>query len=269
MTADDVIALADRRLQARAVLRRIQRVVTARDLEDASTKELHQDSWHIRIPRFVPSTHLLLVDRRTAIYADLVIALPSDEPVYLVEDPSQIRTLYQLFEAGWSAHTDLIYRDRFGGVTQAERRQIITVSSTQWSQLITELAKHPEYLYALPSRRFEELVAELLSRDGMDVCLTPPHKDGGRDILAYLKTPAGENLFYVECKRYSSTNPVGIRLVRELFGIVESERATAGLLVTTSRFTEGALRFRESVHYRMSLKDFEDLAWWLNQHSKA
>ena len=43
----------------------------------------------------------------------------------------------------------------------------------------------PDRLHELHPRRFEELVAELLAREGLDVELTPASKHGGRDVLAY------------------------------------------------------------------------------------
>jgi len=235
---------------------------------DGRMDERRNGHWVVRIPPFVPPANLLLVDQDTAIYADLAYSERKDDAVYLVDTPKDISILQSVFESAWSADTDLLYRDHLGDLTQEEEQRVITLGAAQWQRIIDELARYPERIHALSSRRFEELVAELLLRDGMDVQLTPAQKDGGRDVLAYLSTPAGEHLFYVECKRYSPDNPVGVRLVRELFGVVEAERATAGLLVTTSRFTEGAIRFRESVRHRMSLNDFERLTDWLQRHSQ-
>lgn len=140
---------------------------------------------------------------------------------------------------------------------------LIIASEAIWTDLIASLSRNPEQLYTLPPRRFEELVAELLCRDGMEVQLTPPTKDGGVDILAFCNTQAGRHLYLVECKRYSKENPVYVSLVRSLYGVVEAERATAGLLVTTSFFTKGALSFSESIKYRLSMKNYDDLVRWI------
>jgi restriction endonuclease Mrr len=45
--------------------------------------------------------------------------------------------------------------------------------------------------------------------------------------------------------------------VRGLYGLVEAERATSGLIVTTSYFTTGAVAERERLKYRMALADFD------------
>ena len=114
-------------------------------------------------------------------------------------------------------------------------------------------------------RRFEELVAELLSRHGIGVDLTEPTKDGGRDILAWADTAAGRHLYLVECKRCGQDNPVGVALVRALYCVVSSENATGGLLVTTSWFTRGAREFQASVQNRLWLRDYDGVVGWLKE----
>jgi len=48
-------------------------------------------------------------------------------------------------------------------------------------------AQHPEKLYDLSPRKFEELIASIMGDFGFDVELTPASRDGGRDIIAYLR----------------------------------------------------------------------------------
>lgn len=135
-----------------------------------------------------------------------------------------------------------------------------------WESLIKLLAKDPRLLYDLPPRKFEELVAELLCREGLHTCLTPSSNDRGRDILAFHETRLGKHLYLVECKRYRSDRPVGVTVVRQLYGVVTQERATAGLVITTSNFTKNAVAFRNTVEHQMSLKDYESLCDWLSKY---
>jgi len=147
--------------------------------------------------------------------------------------------------------------------TPPEETKIIVASEQDWSRLIKYLAQNPNMIYSLTPRKFEELVAELFIRDGMRVQLTPSTNDGGRDILVVSDTSLGKHLYYVECKQYSKDNPVGVELIRALYGVVEADKATAGLLVTTSYFTKGAKSFHESLKHRLSLRDHDDLIEWL------
>jgi len=120
-------------------------------------------------------------------------------------------------------------------------------------------------MYEISPRQFEEFVAELLEREGFNVNLTKATRDGGKDIFIATKNNLGNFLYYVECKRYSSDNPVGVNLVRELYGTISADRATAGLLITSSYFTPDAISFTKNIQYQLSLKDFFDLKTWVNE----
>lgn len=148
-----------------------------------------------------------------------------------------------------------------------DRRIWLTAGSIS-DQLVDALAKEPELLYDLPSRRFEELVAELMSREGFSVTLTPATRDGGKDVIVRCASVLGSALYYVECKKYGRQQSVGIRTVRELYGVVEHDSVTGGIIATTSFFSKGALEFQEKVPYRLTLKDFSDLSSWLASSSR-
>ena len=146
-------------------------------------------------------------------------------------------------------------------------KQVIVESRQRWDDILRELNSDPQKLFDLPPRQFEELTAELLDRRGIRVQLTPESKDGGKDILAFLDTPLGEQLYLVECKRYAADNPVGVAFVRALYGMVEKENATGGIIVTTSRFTKGAMEFQDDLNYKLSLKDYGDLTQWIHEET--
>jgi len=131
-------------------------------------------------------------------------------------------------------------------------------------ELLRLMRDDPTLLHRTDPRHFEMIVAELLDRQGFQVTLTAPSADGGRDIHVVQQATLGSFLYFVECKRYAPDRPVGVEIVRSLHGVVDAERATAGLVVTSSRFTAGAREFESKVPHRMALKDFTDLKAWLN-----
>lgn len=130
-------------------------------------------------------------------------------------------------------------------------------------ELIARLAQRPELMRELAPRRFEELVAELFNRRGYHVTLTPATRDGGVDIYALSKGALGESLYVIECKRYAPSRRVGVDVVRGLYAVAEVQRATKGILVTTSGFTKDAIAFASPLEYRLSLQDFDALKTWL------
>lgn len=73
----------------------------------------------------------------------------------------------------------------------------------------------------------------------------------------------GSALYVVECKRYSPDRPVGVGIVRELYGVVQAERLTGGIVATTSYFTADARQFTAQLSYQLSLADFHAVRSWI------
>lgn len=143
--------------------------------------------------------------------------------------------------------------------TQTTRSRIILAND----QLIEHLRRQPCDLHKLAPRRFEELVAHLLEDMGWEVSLTKQTRDGGRDILAFLDAEVGRLLCLVEAKRYSPERPVGVELVRNLYGALSDEQASLALLVTTSYFSPDAREFQRRHIYQLSLREYQDVVGWL------
>lgn len=135
--------------------------------------------------------------------------------------------------------------------------------------IIGELADHPEDLFQIEPRRFEEIVAELLAGFGWQISLTPPTRDGGYDILAIKRDESGLDLSYiVECKRYASDRKVGVDVLRSLYGVKFDLGLPNALLATTSSVTKDGL---ELVRSRPDIQvvDFDRLSDWLRKYKKA
>lgn len=78
----------------------------------------------------------------------------------------------------------------------AASSKLIHAVATVNDELVHHLARHPELLYELNPRRFEELVAELLKAQGFEPTLTPQTRDGGCDIRAARSDALGSLLYY-------------------------------------------------------------------------
>lgn len=148
----------------------------------------------------------------------------------------------------------------------AAERRIITDIRVISDELLRQLAHDPQLVFNIPPRRFEELVAELLERNGYAVTLTPQTRDGGKDMYAAKHDDLGSFLYIVECKRHAPDRPVGIGVVRALYGVAQHERVNAAMVMTTSYFSAPAREFAEDLRYQVSLKDYFDLRHWLDRH---
>ena len=134
------------------------------------------------------------------------------------------------------------------------------------AEVIKQLSRNPKDLYNLPSRGFEELIAEILSSYGWEVVLTSATKDGGYDIFAVVKNISGlQTSWIIECKRYALHHKVGVDIVRALYGVKYDLRVGNALLATTSYFTKGVQDFKAS-RYDLELRDYEGILEWLNQY---
>jgi restriction system protein len=193
---------------------------------------------------------------------------------WLDDRPLTPRTLIQALDEGvlsqrnvapgvelYSAAVILGPDGRPASADQTHRAEIeVRAASERLFELVHE---SPDLIRALTPREFEEVVAEYFHRQGYEVELTASSRDGGKDVYAAKTDALGSFLYIVECKAFSPTNPVGVRFVRHLYGVVQHERATAGVLATTSHFTHGAKAFQQDVQFQLSLRDFGDVKQWL------
>jgi HJR/Mrr/RecB family endonuclease len=146
---------------------------------------------------------------------------------------------------------------------------ILRVDAEEISEeLIKHLAKHPELMHKLNSRKFEYLVAELFKDKGYDVELTKRTRDGGFDVRAIYRSDIGALLTLIECKKYAPENKIGVEFVRGLYGVVTSEGATKGLIATTSTFSRDAKALQKKHEFRLELADMHSLRKWLSEYGR-
>lgn len=112
-------------------------------------------------------------------------------------------------------------------------------------------------------RKFEQLSAEYLDRQGYIVELGPGRGDNGVDVRAWAKDGDGRPQIIVQCKRQKAL--VEKVVVKALYADVIHEDATSGLLVTTSHLSPGAEATRAARAYPVSVADRETLKRWLSQ----
>ena len=131
------------------------------------------------------------------------------------------------------------------------------------SVLLNHLKNKPQDIHRLSWQKFEELTARLLKELGYDVTRTPLTRDGGVDIWALKRSDLGEILYAVDVKKYNPNRPVGPEPVRAIYGVTEMKKASVGMIITASSFTEDAKNIQKQLRHRISLKEYQDLVGWL------
>jgi restriction endonuclease Mrr len=88
---------------------------------------------------------------------------------------------------------------------------------------------------------FEKLISNLLEKMGLEVFGTKASGDGGIDFIANSNQAIFGGKYIIQCKRWKSS--IGEPILRDLYGVVTSERANKGILITDSYFTSNAIEF--------------------------
>ena len=122
-----------------------------------------------------------------------------------------------------------------------------------------QILYNPQSVYDLRSWEVEELVAEVYRRNGFDAEVTQRTRDGGRDVIATCEVGGVTYSTYFECKQQGMNNPVGVDIVRALYGVMERDRIDKGVIVTTSRFTRDSVKEAEALNGRIKLVDYQEL----------
>jgi restriction system protein len=118
-------------------------------------------------------------------------------------------------------------------------------------------------LMDLNPREFESLITNLFEKMGLETRQTRPSRDGGVDCVAYDPRPIFGGKVVIQAKRYKNT--VGVSAVRDLFGTVQNEGASKGILVTTSGFGRASFEFAD--HKPLELLDGSNLLYLLAEHT--
>jgi len=112
----------------------------------------------------------------------------------------------------------------------------------QESDVLGTLDQRPN-LMELSPKEFESLISNLFEKMGLETRQTQASRDGGVDCVAYDPRPIFGGKVIIQAKRYKNT--VGVSAVRDLFGTMQNEGASKGILVTTSGYGKSSFEFAE------------------------
>jgi restriction system protein len=110
----------------------------------------------------------------------------------------------------------------------------------QESDVLADLDQRTNLMELTPSE-FENLITNLFEKMGLETRLTQASRDGGVDCVAWDNRPIFGGKVVIQAKRYKHT--VGVSAVRDLFGTVQNEGASKGILVTTSGYGKASYDF--------------------------
>jgi restriction system protein len=117
---------------------------------------------------------------------------------------------------------------------------LIKSISHEFARLVSET---PDALDHLEWRDLERMMARVMEGLGFECELTPPSKDGGKDLVLFWRASSGDQSFIVELKHWRSGKRVGKAAVSDFMSVIIGENRTGGLILSTSGYaadrTEG------------------------------
>ena len=134
-----------------------------------------------------------------------------------------------------NSNTVVPFHPRGRGSTQTAKRFTHAAPGTPATTWTAQVFSDIEW------RRFEAVCETLFAQAGFDAQTQSHGADGGVDIWLYSRNAEGPAAV-VQCKHWNGRQ-VGVKQVREFYGVMASHQLTRGTYATTSAFTDDALRF--------------------------
>lgn len=106
-------------------------------------------------------------------------------------------------------------------------------------KLADAIANNPDTLLHVEHRDVERLFADVFSRIGFDVELTPGSGDGGRDIILKCLVKGHKQKYLIEIKHWQYQR-VHKGVIQDFIKVVAKEENNGGVILSTSGFTSGA-----------------------------
>jgi restriction system protein len=170
--------------------------------------------------------HLITLRATREQFAPLILDQPKFQPVACVR---------RYFFADVSPHPEeLIPVEPVMPYSMADPRVVEPID------VISGIDKRPNLLELTP-KDFEAFIQNLFAKMGFDTKLYKASGDGGIDCVAFDPHPITGGKFIVQAKLYTRT--VAPTHVRDLWGTVQHEGATKGIMITTSGYGPDSYKF--------------------------
>lgn len=114
------------------------------------------------------------------------------------------------------------------------------------------------FLKSLEWKRYEEVCMEYLRIKNCHANVTCIGADGGIDIK--IADSAGTVFAVGQCKAWN--RPIGVSLIRELYGVMAADRVKHGIFLTTSEYSKDAIEFAKGKN--LLLIDSDELIVLIN-----
>jgi restriction system protein len=124
---------------------------------------------------------------------------------------------------------------------------VLRVKKREKLYAAAQSGKRVDVLNGMTWKEFEVLVGEAFRRKGFSVRENESRgPDGGVDLVLV----AGTEKHLVQCKQWKALK-VGVKVVRELYGVMAATGAVGGFVVTSGQFTREAQDFAQGTNIKL------------------
>lgn len=154
---------------------------------------------------------------------------------------------------------------------KASVHNALSVAIKKFSRFLAlEIARNPLALAELEWFDIERTVAEVFDGLGFKVTLTPPAKDGGKDVVLEFNLAGHAVEYYVEVKHWRSATKVGSGSVSDFVGVIAREKVAGGVFLSTHGYTSTAFEHLTQLdRERVSFGGREKVLTLCQTYSKA
>lgn len=176
--------------------------------------------------------------------------------------PLQVELLDLDALQAWTARLD-VDQESLG----TEIHSILRAVSREFARLI---AQDPHALDHLEWRDLERTIAEIFEGLGFSVTLTPPAKDGGKDVVLGCYVQGRQAEYFVEIKHWRSRSRVGGGALRDFLNVIVREGRVGGLFLSTYGYCDNAFeQLTEIDRQRLRFGDAEKIVALCHTYVKA
>jgi GTPase SAR1 family protein len=122
-------------------------------------------------------------------------------------------------------------------VEEENLERVNIIVRTMIFKLCELIARHPRSLEDIEWRDLERVIAVSLEEIGFDVQLTPPSKDGGKDVIAKCRVSNQEKTYFIEIKHWRKGGKPNENHISEFVEVNVANQTDGGLFVSSSGFT--------------------------------
>jgi hypothetical protein len=119
---------------------------------------------------------------------------------------------------------------------EALQLPVTLIVRTMAEALCTLVAERPSILDHIEWRELERIVAVALEHLGFSVELTPPSKDGGKDVVARCLVGSATEVFYIEIKHWREGGRPGLDHIWQFVEVNAREKTNGGLFLSSSGY---------------------------------